>query len=174
MVKSKNNEVQKAIQQITNLTTNDGKLPLEFEDKAKLVFPIGAFNNKFCDILATLTKTTTANGTIYTTPTDRDFYLSSVQISVIKDATCDDGSGTGVSIAVTINGVTTSVISIGSLALTAQNGAVSLNFIAPLKIDRGTTILLSGGSFTVGSKVRTGTISGFTYQSDITQAGLKE
>lgn len=77
-------------------------------------------------------------GVIYTTPSgNQDFYLTSVALSVIKDAT---STSTLSRIRVIVDGVTTYLIPIAHITLTAQNFSYSLTLKNPIKIDRNTSI----------------------------------
>lgn len=124
-------------------------------NKLNLVYqiPILSQQNRY------ITATSTGSQTIYTTPAEKDFYLTSATVSIIKDATCDMATG-AVVILVTVNGVQSAVIGISTLTLTAQSDSVSVSFKYPIKIDRSSTVVM-GGTFTAGACVRTGCITGF-------------
>lgn len=104
--------------------------------------------------------------TLFTTPSDRDFYLTSASLSLIKDATCDKATGS-LAINATINGSTRAILSLPTLTLTAQNIAVANNFSNPIKIDRGTAIQRSTFSFTAGTAAFDATITGYTEETAI-------
>ena len=101
--------------------------------------------------------------TLFTTPSDKDFYLCSFTISLAKDSTCDTASGV-ISLSATIDGVSQRLASLAVLTLTAQsiNQVVSLQY--PLKVDRNTAISING-TFTVGAMQRVGTLLGYTEEN---------
>jgi len=81
-----------------------------------------------------------AGGVIYTTPTDKDFYIVSVSLSVAKTAA---QTGSNVAILTTIEGASISILDIRGITLTAQDASRDISFHYPIKLDRGTTITLS-------------------------------
>lgn len=104
--------------------------------------------------------TTTGSITVFTTPTDRDFFLTNASLSYSKDVTCDVATG-AINLSATIDGVSRNILSLANLTTLGQTqaGSISLNY--PVKIDRNTSITVSG-SFTLGSMSRTAQIQGFT------------
>jgi len=97
-----------------------------------------------------------AGGGTFTTPSDRDFYLTNAQISIAKVAA---DSGALASLTVVIDGVTISILRINGVTLTAdaQNVLQSWNF--PIKLDRGTNITLSlSGAYTTANALLQGFI----------------
>lgn len=101
------------------------------------------------------------SGTIYTTPTIGDFYLTSAQLSYIKDATSTSLT-TGVRI--TQGGVVVQILSLNQLTLTAGYDSVSLSFNPPLKVDRNTSITVNN-STNVANISACATISGYIEDS---------
>lgn len=101
-------------------------------------------------------------GTILTTPTDRDFYLTGVTMSVIKSV----GSTSLLThVQTTINGVARFIIAIDSLSVTAQSETISQTFNPPLKIDRGVVISINNNT-AVASIRSSATITGFFVDVD--------
>lgn len=107
------------------------------------------------------TKTTTGSAIIYTTPATQDFYLVGYTISVIKDVACDAATGGVAFISVVIDGATRTFGNIVGITLTAQNEAFSHSFPIPMKIDRSTTILITGPAHAAGVLVKSGSIFGY-------------
>jgi len=106
-------------------------------------------------------KTSSGPTTIITTPTNQDFYLTSVIFSMTKDAACDVASG-GINLSCVINGATVNFCPIAGLTLTAQSATVSANYgMHPIKIDRGTNILIANNTYAAGNMIRTATITYF-------------
>lgn len=100
-----------------------------------------------------------AGSVIYTTPADKDFYLSAYSLSFEKNAA---DTGTQIYIQVTIQGVNRRLGSLCAITSVANRGNDSLSLPKDLKLDRGTTISVeAAGSFTVA----TGTIYGHTSET---------
>lgn len=111
--------------------------------------------------------TSTSNVTLFTTPLDKDFFLTACTVSLAKDATSDLATGTPCGISMTVGGTASAILPISSLTLTAQNTFVTLNLERPVKVDRNTSISLVKGATTVGTCVVGGSICG--YLSDTLQ-----
>lgn len=106
-----------------------------------------------------------AGSVIYTTPTDKDFYITGVTFSYTKDVACDTATGK-TSILATINGTANRpLISLAILTLTAEGKQLSLTFSNPIKIDRGTNITFSNTTYAAGSMVRVCNIYGYTIET---------
>lgn len=94
-----------------------------------------------------ITKSADANNatsaTIYTTPTDQDFYLVAAYLATIKDATA---TSTSERILATINGASTNILRFLSFTLTAETRDTQITLPIPVKIDRGTTITVNNGT----------------------------
>ncbi len=103
------------------------------------------------------TATNATSATIYTTPTDQDFYLSAVALAIIKDAT---STSTKSAVTATINGVAQDLLSIPGITLTAQTAEMSLSLPRDLKIDRNTNIVVTN-STNVANILATGVIFGY-------------
>jgi len=105
---------------------------------------------------------TSATGSItpYTTPDDKDFYLTAIGLSYSKNATCDVATG-NVALNVTIDGVSVAVVSLAMLTLTAEKDSVYVNFNPPIKVDRGTAIT-GTNTYTAGLMRRTCNVVGYT------------
>lgn len=83
--------------------------------------------------------------TLYTTPSNADFYLTGVSLNVIKDATSQSVSSR---VNIIINGATQTILSIEGLSLTAQIESNTISVIRPVKVDRGTNITLTNTNAT--------------------------
>jgi len=103
------------------------------------------------------TNTSTA---IFTTPTDKDFYLTFLDTVYTSDVACDC-SVTYVDFYV--EGVIR-YLYLPVTTLTALNIQKTINFNPPIKLDRGTAVRLVG-SKSVGTFFRAGTIGGYTVET---------
>ena len=114
-------------------------------------------NPRFSNILKYNQTTATASNTLYTTPRDKDFYLTHAVLSFVKSALSDMAS---VSINAVVSGATIRIITKELSSLAVENDTVIITFSYPIKIDRNTGITLAG-SFAAGTCTKTGMIGGF-------------
>lgn len=102
---------------------------------------------------------TTGTVTIFTTPSSRDFYITSIALAFTADATSDS---TSVLVSGQIHGqAATTLLVLRKAATVANNQSLSVSFPVPLRMERGTTITTTS-AFTVGAQTSTTSISGFT------------
>jgi len=100
-------------------------------------------------------------GTIYATPSDKDFYLTSASLSVIKDVT---STSLRSDVQVVIDGVTQSVLRISGITLTVQADSISQSYPISIKVDRGTNITVTNTT-NVGNVTASGCIQGYTQET---------
>lgn len=120
--------------------------------------------NPRINIALSSTRSTSGAGTIYTTPADKDFYLTILSYNYAKDAACDSVSGQS-GITLFIDGVTRTLNATPFIVSTAQNIGVSHTFTPALKIDRNTAIAFSANTFTAGILQRSATLIGYTQET---------
>jgi len=116
-----------------------------------------------CNIVRNGASTASGSLSVYTTPQDKDFYLTCASFGISKDAVSDISSG-GKGLNAFIEGVSRSIIILPVLTLTAEHDQITINFQPPIKIDRNTSIS-SNITTTVGSCVRTISIVGYTQET---------
>jgi len=103
--------------------------------------------------------------TVYTTPTDKDFYLSSANISLMKDVVCDMATGNVLMNVVPFtDGVARDLLRSPIITLTAQTINREINFDPSIKLPRNCVLSVSG-TFTAGVCVRCGGITGYTVET---------
>jgi len=110
---------------------------------ASAVVPVMEVNPKLLrrtTIIREKLVTNTAEATIYTTPTNQDFYLTGISMAYIKDAT---SQSTYQRVLVVTNGATSNIAYLPQITLTAGQANHFISFDKPVKIDRNTNI--SGG-----------------------------
>lgn len=132
------------------------------------VVPVMEVNPKLLrrtNFIKSVNRTTSGNATLFTTSSDVDTFITAVQLAFIQDATCDGAIGTPARLSVVIGGVSTVIIDLPALTLTACADATAVTFPHPLKIDRGSTMTLGGSTYTAGLKVRVATVYGFTVEN---------
>lgn len=123
----KNSDTIKRLLEDAGIQTSIEDVPREL---ARKILPVLISNpERSCNII----RNKTTSGTIYTTPTDRDFYLTDCFITNMDNAGnfIDD-------ITVVIDGATQVICSCCGTAGIANS--TTLNFTVPVKIDRGTNI----------------------------------
>lgn len=114
--------------------------------------------NPISNIVRSNSSTTTGSTTVYTTPSDKDFYLTSLQYCYMKDAAND---ATSIGVNTTIQGVLQNLVFIRTITTTASQDVVNISFPYPIKIDRGVAVSIYG-TFTAGNLYRSLVITGYT------------
>lgn len=112
------------------------------------------------ELSLTATQTTSGSGTVATIATGKKFYVTSIQFSMVKNATCDVASGaltlTGVS-----NGQTMTLISIPIITLTAERESILVSLDRPMLLDAASAVSFGNQTFTAGAMVRSAVIIGY-------------
>jgi len=106
------------------------------------------------------TATNATSATIYTTPADKDFYITDLSLAVQTDATA---TNTEYSIRCTIDGVIQRILVLPRITLVAGYASVAWNLSRHIKVDRNTTITASTANNTANFAV-TGCILGYTVE----------
>lgn len=161
------------VKQTKMVTINNQELKKAFSDSTKtqlleqpnqvdnrVVIPIvdvTPYFHKKADIVRNGTLSAATSATIYTTPAERDFYLTSFAFSYKKDAT-SPAVLMGLSI-VNVDGVRVGW-NISDNSVTATRDKMQMNFSIPIKVARNSTITLTSSSATAVI-VMDGTITGF-------------
>ncbi len=96
----------------------------------------------------------------YTTPANKDFYLTGLSFSIAKDAACDATSG-NISVTGVIDGQVVAIATISGITLTALQDTITMQFPFPLKLDRNTAITQTY-NFTAGVCRRVINVHGYT------------
>jgi hypothetical protein len=142
----------------------DGVLPSQLAEKVVPVMEVNPKLLRRCEIVRTNAASNATTATIYTTPTDKDFYLCGASLSVIKDVT---STSVVSAIAAPVGGGTTDtrrILVISEISVTIQNGSVATSFQTPIKIDRGVTIVVTN-STNVGNIRADGCIWGYLVEN---------
>jgi hypothetical protein len=162
MAQIHNSELMKELQTGAKIQISRDKVPNELAEKVVPVMEVSPKLLRRADVVVTTNKTTTGTQTIATLQAGKQFYITAAGIDIIKDAACDMGNGR-VNIGLTINGASVGLFGISVLTLTAQNSSQYATFPTPIKVDIGSTIQITGSvsTFTVGSCIRTGWITGY-------------
>lgn len=120
--------------------------------------PVYEVKKRIANIVRSNSRATTGSSTVYTTPTDKDFYLTSAQFNYNCDAVCD---GTTYILTVNIDGAGQNILILRKIATTAGSGGITCNFNTPIKIDRNSSISITQ-TFAAGNSAMAASITGYT------------
>ena len=155
--------------QLTKELIEGAKIQLSYDDVpgrlATAVVPTMEVNPKLMRVANVVDGTgesTSGTITLYTSPEDRDFYLTNAIISFSKDATCDVSTGS-LQLKGYMNGVNIRLAELALLTLTAERDSLSVVFPTPLKLDRGSSISIAA-TFAAGVMRKSGNIIGYTVE----------
>lgn len=115
--------------------------------------------DRFTEVLGSGSSGSTGSTTVLTAESGkRDTFITGIWLSVMKDSSCDN---TTTQVTAVINGATVNLIDIRSITLTATDNNIYVPFEKPLKIDRGSAILLSK-TFAAGVLIASANAFGYT------------
>lgn len=157
MVTATKSGVLKRIWDILGIQLGSDTLPVAVSNNIQPVVEVG---NRTSNISKSGTANTTASATIYTTPANQDFFLTSLFISYVKDAAHD---GTSVYAQVTNEFGLTVNWYLLLVPTTAGQDAIFIEFPYPIKLNRNSTINLNG-SFTAGTSTKSLTFTGYVIE----------
>lgn len=135
--------------------------PTQLSKEVMPVIDINPNTNKKNNIVRGASSANTGSIVGYTTPTDKDFYLTNISMSYVKNATCDIATG-GYGAYVNMWGESgiQSLHQFALLTTTAQSDGISIELANPIRLQRGTNIIFDG-TFTAGALMRTINVSGY-------------
>jgi hypothetical protein len=140
-----NSELSKGMQKDAGIQISKDSMPTQLAEKVVPVMEVNPRLLRRCNIVRVNAATNSASATIYTTPTNQDFYLCGATLGVIKDVTSQSLS---TRLNVTIDGVVQPIMHIPSISLTVQSEVMALSFPFPVKVDRGTNITVTNSNAT--------------------------
>lgn len=157
MVENNNSELTQELRKAIRLYGMN--IPSKVQDTIIPVVEINPSLLRTVSVIRSSTKSTTGTGTIYTTPSNQDFYLTSATLTLIADAACDN---TSVVLKTIVDGASSGrdVLIIGKPTLTATQITQTIALKYPIKVDRNTAITY-GGTFTVGAMTVSVSIHGY-------------
>jgi len=160
-MKIQNSSTIKEVRQVGGLSISEG-FPQELGSTIVPVVNVNPKAYRTINIVKFAQGTATGNTVVYTTPTDRDFYLTNYVFSSSANATADstfarlfvstDEFPAGVYIA-----------ELAKQTLTEFAGTVSMAFPVPMKLKRGTNVIVYQ-EFTVGASNGSAAIQGYTVE----------
>lgn len=154
-----NSELSKELIEGARIATAKDNIPTQIADKVVPVMEVNPKLLRRANIIRSANAINSTGATVYTTPTDRDFFLTSVHLSVIKDVTATS-QNTELDF-VTDDGIQQYAFVINGITLTPQNEVIDQQLNPPIKLKRGTNISLVNG--TNVATIRThATITGYT------------
>jgi len=157
MAKIEKREVIQKLIEGLRLSVGAENVPQEVEDKIRAVFITNEEN--IVNVLRNVTKTTTGSATMFTVPSDKDFFLTGLTFSYTCDATADSIQYI---LQLALEGdAARSIVILGKQTTTATTDHIELTFPVPLKLESGTTIAISQ-TFTVGTSRIAGSCIGYT------------
>lgn len=152
---SQNSEIAKRILRDLKISISDG-VPSQISNQ---IVPVLISNpERTPNIIKQASAINSTSSVIYTTPTDRDFYLTNVNIANIKDVTSTSALSY---VACLVNGAPSIIVSVSGLTLTPSSASNTISFPYPIKIDRGTQITVNN-STNIANVSTTASIIGYT------------
>lgn len=163
MVDVRNAEALAAIRKAAQLQVLGDKVPLRLSETVAPVMEMNPELLRRCNVVANTSRSTTGTSTVYTVPSDKDFFLTSAQMSASYDATADS---TNSFLTVTLDDGASSArpLQLMKQTTTASSLTQGLSFVPPIKLKRGTTVGLNL-SFSVGSGNGSANITGYTVEN---------
>jgi hypothetical protein len=161
MVTINNSELTREIIDVTKLQAGREFTPNTCSNQIVPVIDVNPKHSRIINYYRTISATASGTQSV-TLPADKDFYLTNVNLSISKNATCDIATGKVVIIGVLDGDVSTGrdLLSIGVLTLTAESSNAQLSFPIPVKLSRGSNIQLTG-TYAAGAMSRASSFCGF-------------
>ena len=162
--KIQNSETIQELREGARLSISEG-FPERLAGSVVPVMEVNPKNFRVCNIVKDITQgaSTASASTVYTTPTNKDFYLMGFNFTISKTALCDSASGSH-AVSVVIGGATVNLGRITSITLEAQNIILSHDYTKPIKLDRGSTITFNNVTYTAGVCLKSCAIVGYTVE----------
>lgn len=158
MANINNSDLTKALIDGAKINIVTDSVPSQIAEKVVPVMEVNPDMLRRCNVL----KYVAVAGTIYTAPTNKDFYLSAMTLQGINDAGEPTASNY---ITITPSGNVATIILRGTLPAVAAlasgiNVSESLSLSIPIKIERGSNITLN-----IGSTTGSASIIGYTVEN---------
>jgi hypothetical protein len=161
MAKIYNSDLIKELRDVGKIQISTDKIPNEIADK---VVPVINVNPKQSRVInAILSSAVTASGvaqTLLAAQPNRDFFITSASISIVKDAACTPGREF-YHIICTIDGATKNILTIPYYSAVASESHKTISFPIPIKIDRNTAITTSIFDYGAGTSKVSTNVSGY-------------
>lgn len=152
-----NSDLFKELASAAKIQVSVDNIPNQLAEKVVPVMEVNPKLLRRTEIIRHNDATNATSATIYTTPTNQDFYLTHLTLSTMKDV---NSAATFSAISCVIDGITRYAATLGFITLTASKDSLSLSFITPIKCDRNTTIGIVNSS-AVANIITIGSIGGY-------------
>lgn len=156
-----NSQLSKELQDGAKIQINRDVIPNQLAEKVVPVMEVNPKLLRRVDYVLTGSRATTGGVTLDTTKTNADTYIVGGTLSFSKNAACDGASGEIVFISAVINGQTIKFANMAGTVTTEENGSVAFSMPFPMKVDRGSQILLNGAGFTAGVRSIAASVYGY-------------
>ncbi len=153
-----NSDLSKELQAGAKIQQNVDVIPNQLAEK---VVPVMEVNPKFfrlTNVYKQVSFTASAGGTVYSTPADKSFYLTSITLQNLSDVNADN---TFFQFQFYPEGMAGVILARYKPTFTAYNDYIQIYFDIPIKMARDVTLTASS-TFTVGTSRTTATITGYT------------
>jgi hypothetical protein len=136
-----NSDLTKELREAAKIMTSVDATPTEIAEKVVPVMEVNPKILRRSNIVLNTRMVNNTAATIYTVPTDRDFYLVSAMLSFIKDAT---STATEVNLRLKDElGISQRIMEFECLTLTAQADSMCITFPFPVKVPSGAPITIN-------------------------------
>ena len=167
MATIQNHELTTELVKGSKLNSNFEQVPMQLAEKIVPVMEVNPKLLRRTSILRENNRSTSGTFTIYSTPSNQDFYLTGLYVSFIKDVVCDTATNSqGYYVGCYIDGSLRQLVEFPVITLTAQEGRIYLEFTKPIKIDRNTAITMPG-TFTAGVCLRNAIVYGYVDEQSL-------
>lgn len=155
-----NTDLSKELKEGAKLQQLRDIIPSQLADKVVPVMEVNPKLLRRTNLIKSNIRSTSGNHSIYTSPaTGQDVFLETFTISMIKDVICDAATGS-FNVNITVDGATIDVFRLPIITLTAQSSSIVLTLPHPVKIDRNSSVLMTG-TFAAGVCVRSLSCTGY-------------
>ena len=159
MAKIYNSAIIERITKLIRLMTSADVVPSELAEKVLPVLEVSP--EKIVNHGGSSNKIVTGLSTLFTTPTDRDFFLTSYSLLNQSDVSADNIL---VTYQVTLaSGEQINLIELAKITLTVYQESVTKALNFPIKLKRGSNIVF-GSTFTVGVSKTSSSFTGYTVE----------
>jgi len=146
MTNINNAQAMKELVSAANLQLGYDEVPNKLASSIVPVININPKDYRRVNLHKAAAASNTTSTTIYTTPTDRDVFLTFAALSVIKDA-ANTSAASFINIGIEGGGaVGVPILKIAGIASTAQSGSQTITLNPPIKLLRGYAIAVGNGA----------------------------
>lgn len=157
-----NSDLTKELIEGAKINISDEAVPSQIAEKVVPVMEVNPKLLRTTNILSSYHATDSTSGTVYTTPANKDFYLTNVVLSLAKDV---NATSVMSNVNVYVNEQIVNILAIMGTSVTAQYETTTLNLKLPLLIDRNTAINITNSTAIASISARA-TIFGYTVEKD--------